>query len=99
MLKCFEEMNERWFHRAFVYTGSVTNREKKLDFRYRYEQVKGEEGPMLKASAYANVCYEQAADVAEETFPWTEEGVERLKAWYQAQYENFLAANSKGEVS
>ena len=37
----FSVMDERWFHRAFVYTGSVTDREKNLDFRYRYEQVKG----------------------------------------------------------
>ena len=36
----FSVMDERWFHRAFVYTGSVTDREKNLDFRYRYEQVK-----------------------------------------------------------
>ncbi len=25
----FSVMDERWFHRAFVYTGSVTDREKK----------------------------------------------------------------------
>ena len=35
----FSVMDERWFHRAFVYTGSVTDREKNLDFRYRYEQI------------------------------------------------------------
>ena len=40
----FSVMDERWFHRAFVYTGSVTDREKNLDFRYRYEQVKGDDG-------------------------------------------------------
>ena len=40
MLKCFEEMNAAWFRRAFVYTGSVTDRTANLDFRYRYEQVK-----------------------------------------------------------
>ncbi len=43
----FSVMDERWFHRAFVYTGSVTDREKNLDFRYRYEQVKGDDGDAL----------------------------------------------------
>ena len=72
----FSVMDERWFHRAFVYTGSVTDREKNLDFRYRYEQVKGDDGDALKASTYSDLCYELAQDVEEETFPWTDEGVE-----------------------
>ena len=76
----FSVMDERWFHRAFVYTGSVTDREKNLDFRYRYEQVKGDDGDALKASTYSDLCYELAQDVEEETFPWTDEGVEELKA-------------------
>lgn len=91
MLPCFEEMDERWFHRAFVYTGSVTDREKGLDFRYRCEQVKGEDGDALKASTYSTLCYELAQDVEEQTFPWTAEGVAALREWYQAQYERFLA--------
>ena len=77
----FSVMDERWFHRAFVYTGSVTDREKNLDFRYRYEQVKGDDGDALKASTYSDLCYE------------LDEGVEALKAWYQSQYEKFLAAH------
>ena len=100
----FSVMDERWFHRAFVYTGSVTDREKNLDFRYRYEQVKGDDGDALKASTYSDLCYELAQDVEEETFPWTadvaeqdfpwdDDGVEALKAWYQSQYEKFLAAH------
>ena len=63
----FSVMDERWFHRAFVYTGSVTDREKNLDFRYRYEQVKGDDGDALKASTYSDLCYELAQDVEEET--------------------------------
>ena len=89
----FSVMDERWFHRAFVYTGSVTDREKNLDVRYRYEQVKGDDGDALKASTYSDLCYELAQDVEEETFPWTDEGVEALKVWYQSQYEKFLAAH------
>ena len=92
MLSCFEEMDERWFHRAFVYTGSVTDREKDLDFRYRYEQVKDEDGKTaLKASTYSTLCYELAQDVEEQIFPWTAEGVALLRECYQAQYEKFLA--------
>ena len=91
MLKCFEVMDERWFHRAFVYTGSVTDREKELDFRYRYEQIQGEDGPELKASTYSTLCYELAQDVEEKTFPWTEEGTAQLREWYQSQYEKFLS--------
>ena len=102
MLKCFEEMNAAWFRRAFVYTGSVTDRTADLDFRYRYEQVKrvGEDGKEvvdLKAQTYSTLCYELAQDVEERTFLWTEEGVEELKDWYQSQYEKFLAAHKKGE--
>ena len=89
----FSVMDERWFHRAFVYTGSVTDREKNLDFRYRYEQVKGDDGDALKASTYSDLCYELAQDVEEEPFPWADEGVEELQAWYQSQYEKFLAAH------
>lgn len=92
MLKCFEVMNERWFHRAFVYTGSVTEREKDLDFRYRCEQTKGEDdAPMIKASTYSMLCYEKAQDVEEQTFPWTEEGTAALREWFQAQYERYAA--------
>ena len=69
----FSVMDERWFHRAFVYTGSVTDREKNLDFRYRYEQVKGLENVTLeenlnrfpaqnKISAYAIPALQWAVD-------------------------------------
>lgn len=96
MLACFEQMDPRWFHRAFVYTGSVTDREKSLDFRYRYEQVEQEDGTaVLKAQTYSSLCYEKAGDVEERTFPWTDEGVEALKAWYQSQYEKYIANHTK----
>ena len=89
----FSVMDERWFHRAFVYTGSVTDRAKNLDFRSRYEQVKGHDGDALKASTYSDLCYELAQDVEEETFPWTDEGVEARKAGYQSQDETGVAAH------
>ena len=95
MLKCFEIMDARWFHCAFFYTGSVTDREKNLDFRYRCEQVQGGDGDALKASTYSDLCYELARDIEEKTFPWTDEGVEELRAWYQSQYEKSLAEHEK----
>lgn len=96
MLACFEQMDPRWFHRAFVYTGSVTDREKNIDFRYRYEQDEREDGTVvLKAQTYSSLCYEKAEDVEEQVFPWTDGGVEALKAWYQSQYEKYVATHTE----
>lgn len=91
MLNCFAAMTPRWFHRAFVYTGSVTDCARGLDFRYRYEQVKTDDGTVLKAATYSARCYECADDVEEQSFPWTEEGVAALREWYQSQYERYAA--------
>lgn len=88
----FEQMYLRWFDRAHFYAGSITDRDTKHVFCFRYEQSGDEKE--LKVSTYSNVCYEKANDVEEQSFPWTEEGVEQLKQWYQAQYEKFL--QSKG---
>lgn len=90
MLPRFEEMNVSWFERAHFYTGSVEDRDRGFDFRYRYEQVK--DGPSLKAATYSKLCYEKATDVEEQIFPWNEEGVEALKQWYQSQYEKYCAS-------
>ena len=87
----FSVMDERWCHRAFVYTGSVTDREKNLDFRYRYEQVKGDDGDALKASTYSDLCYELAQDKVEQDFSWDEPGVAQVKDWLQEHYEQYLA--------
>lgn len=86
----FAEMNREWFARAHFYTGSIEDREKGIDFRYRFEQI--EDGKALKASTYSKLCYEKATDVEERIFPWTEEGVALLKQWYQSQYENYCAS-------
>ena len=48
---------------------------------------------VLHTAVYSNLCYELAQDKEERDFPWNEEGVEALKAWYQSQYEKFLAAH------
>ena len=44
---------------------------------------------MIHVAAYSVYCYEVAQDVTEQDFPWTDEGVEALKSWIQAQYEAF----------
>ena len=76
----FTPLNVQWFKRAFVYTGSIG------DFRYRY--VTGKD--VIHVAAYSTYCYEVAQDKTEQDFPWTDEGVEELKNWIQAQYEVFL---------
>ena len=81
----FAQLTVTWFRRAFVYTGSIG------EFRYRF--ACNEKEKLIHAAVYSNLCYELAQDVEEETFPWTDEGVEALKAWYQSQYEKFLAAH------
>lgn len=86
----FESMKTKWFEVANKqYTGSIEDREKGMDFRYRFEHLPDN---MLKASTYSKLCYELATDVEEETFPWTDEGVEELKKWYQSQYEKYCAS-------
>ena len=36
-------------------------------------------------------CYEVAQDRQERDFPWDEAGVEELKQWLQAKYDQFSA--------
>ena len=47
------------------------------------------ENQTIKASVYSRICYEKATDVQEETFPWDEEGIARMRQWLQANYEAF----------
>ena len=77
----FSQLTRRWFYRAFNYTGSIG------DFRYRFTHDNEE---TLHAAVYSVYCYEVARDVVEQDFPWTDEGVEQLKAWLQERYEAFL---------
>ena len=85
MLEIFAQMTPGWFHRAYVYTGSVGQ-----TFRFRCEQGKTEDGsPVIRAATYTRVCYELADDVESRTFPWDEEGIEALKGWLQSRYDRF----------
>ena len=78
----FEQLTSRWFLRAFNYTGSIG------EFRYRYLMEKDRSA--IHAAVYTRFCYEAATDVCERSFPWTDEGVEELKAWMQRAYEMFV---------
>ena len=80
----FEQLNERWFLRAFNYTGSIG------DFRYRYLMEKDRSA--IHTAVYTKLCYEAATDVCERSFPWTEEGVAQLKAWMQHALDTFTAS-------
>ena len=79
----FAELTPRWFKRAFVYTGSIG------DFRYRFDMEK--EKNTLHTAVYSVYCYEAAQDRQERDFPWDEAGVEVLKQWLQAKYDQFSA--------
>lgn len=89
MLKCFSQMTPAWFHRAYVYNGSVGPF--RNDFRFRLAH--DAEGEVIHAAAYSKVCYELAEDKQERDFAWTDEGVEELKQWLQSRYEGYAAAN------
>lgn len=86
MEKCFACITPNWLNRAYVYNGSIGK--PFHDFRYRLEQ--NEKEKTIRASAYADVCYELAENVQTETFSWDDEGVEKLKAWLQERYEAYL---------
>ena len=64
----FTELTPRWFKRAFIYTGSIG------EFRYRFNNDAKEN--VIHAAVYSKLCYELAADVAEQDFPWDDGGAE-----------------------
>lgn len=75
MDEAFSFLNAEFLKRASVFPGSVGS------FRYRF-QTEGRKGEgRVQAWVYENVCFELARDAETETFPWTEEGVEALRAW------------------
>lgn len=83
MERHFDFLNMQFFTRAAIYPGSVGT------FRYRFQRT----GWLNKADStiqvwvYENTSFELAQDVETETFPWTEEGVEAIKAWLEEKLE------------
>ena len=79
----FDFLNVSFFTKASVFPGSLGT------FRYRFQRTgwPGKPDSTVQAWVYENTSFELAKDVETETFPWTEEGVEALKAWLQQKLE------------
>lgn len=75
MESSFDFLNMNFFTKASVYPGSLGT------FRYRFQRTGWLNDGSLQAWVYENTSFELAQDVETETFPWTEEGVEALRAW------------------
>lgn len=75
MESSFDFLNMSFFTKASVYPGSLGT------FRYRFQRTGWMNDGSIQAWVYENTSFELAQDVETETFPWTEEGVETLRAW------------------
>lgn len=75
MESSFDFLNMSFFTKASVYPGSLGT------FRYRFQRTGWMSDGSIQAWVYENTSFELARDVETETFPWTEEGVEALRAW------------------
>ena len=77
MSETFDFLDMNFFTRASVFPGSVGT------FRYRFQRSGwlGKDGSAIQVWVYENTSFELAKDIETETFPWTEEGVEKIKAW------------------
>lgn len=74
----FDHLNVAFFTKAAIYPGSVGT------FRYRFQREGWTDGKgTLTVWVYENTSFELAHDVESQTFPWTEEGVEQVKAWLE----------------
>ena len=75
----FDFLNMSFFTKASVYPGSLGT------FRYRFQRTGWLDDGSIQVWVYENTSFELARDVETETFPWTEEGVEKIKAWLTAK--------------
>ena len=73
----FDFLNMSFFTKASVYPGSLGT------FRYRFQRTGWMEDGSIQVCVYENTSFELAQDVETETFPWTEEGVEQVRAWLE----------------
>ena len=73
----FDFLNMSFFTKASVYPGSLGT------FRYRFQRTGWMEDGSIQAWVYENTSFELAQDVETESFPWTEEGVEQVRAWLE----------------
>ena len=77
MENSFDFLNMNFFTKASVYPGSIGT------FRYRFQRTGWMEDGSTQVWVYENTSFELAQDVETETFPWTEEGVEQIRAWLE----------------
>ena len=73
----FDFLNMSFFTKASVYPGSLGT------FRYRFQRTGWLDDGSVQVWVYENTSFELAQDVETETFPWTEEGVEQIRAWLE----------------
>lgn len=71
----FDFLNMSFFTKASVFPGSLGT------FRYRFQRTGWMGDGSIQVWVYENTSFELAQDVETETFPWTEEGVEAIRAW------------------
>jgi len=89
MHKKFSMITKKWFESANKqWTGSIEDRDKEFFFNYRFEHI---EDNQLKLSTYSKLCYECAKDVEEINVPWTDEGAEKAREWFQTQLEKYCS--------
>lgn len=79
----FDFLNLSFFTKASVYPGSLGT------FRYRFQRTGWMNRPdsTIQVWVYENTSFELAQNVETETFPWTEAGVESIKAWLEQKLE------------
>ena len=77
MNETFDFLDMNFFTRASIFPGSVGA------FRYRFQRSGwlNKDGSAIQVWVYENTSFELAQNIETETFPWTEEGVEHIKAW------------------
>lgn len=73
----FDFLDMNFFTKASVYPGSIGT------FRYRFQRTGWMGDGSIQLWVYENTSFELAQDVETETFPWTEEGVEQVRAWLE----------------
>ena len=73
----FDFLNMSFFTKASVYPGSLGT------FRYRFQRTGWMGDGSIQAWVYENTSFELAQDVETATFPWTEAGVEQIRAWLE----------------
>jgi len=75
----FDFLDMNFFTRASVFPGSLGT------FRYRFKRTGWLNKPEseIQAWVYENTSFELAQEIETITVPWSEEGIERLKAWLE----------------